>query len=344
MSPGDFYGKLTEQSLAGAQLADEVSRRILTDPAVELLPLLDTAFAVRREYWGREVTVHIINNAQNGRCPEDCSYCAQASNSQAVIAEYSLKSDAEILAEAKNAYEAGAFRYCVVLSGRGPGPGWTERMAGLVREIKAAYPLEVCVSPGLMEREGLQQLKDAGLDRLNHNLNTSASNYPRICTTHTYQDRLNTLRLAKEVGLEVCSGVIAGMGETAAELVELAKILRRLEVKSIPVNFLVPLAGNALAEPQGLTPAYCLRVLCLFRLLNPAAEIRAAAGREGHLRSLEALALYPANSIFRDGYLHTRGGGTAADTANDSRRRLHPQVRVPVGGAAGAGRCGFVSA
>ena len=139
----------------------------------------------------------MINNAQNGFCPEDCHYCAQAKSSDAAIQEYPLKPDAEILAEARNAYENGAFRYCMVFAGRGPSPRRVEHLALLIREITAQYPIEVCVSAGLLDREKAQILKDAGLDRLNHTLTTPERYFAQICTPHTYQDRLDTLTAAR---------------------------------------------------------------------------------------------------------------------------------------------------
>lgn len=302
-----FYTELAQKSLSGEILSPEACRRILTDPAVEILPLLDAAYQVRKHHTGTEVTVHIINNAQNGFCPEDCHYCAQAKTSKADIEEYPLKPDHEILAEAKHAYDSGAFRYCMVFAGRGPSPRRVEHLARLVREIKSKYQIQVCVSAGLIDEAGAQTLKDAGLDRLNHNLNTSQRHYPKICTTHTYQDRIRTLKAAKKAGIELCSGMIAGMGETADDVIELALTLREFGAESIPVNYLIPIEGNQLTASTGLNPQYCLRILCLFRFLNPAAEIRVAAGREGHLRSMEVMALYPANSLFLEGYLNTKG-------------------------------------
>jgi biotin synthase len=302
-----FYQSLTERSLANSELDDAACLRVLTDPALDLLPLVNAAFAVRKARWGMKIQVHILNNAQNGNCSEDCSYCTQARNSQAPIHEYPLKPDEEILAEARRACEAGAHRYCMVFAGRGPSTERTLHLARLVREIKARYPIEVCVSTGLLDEPKARILAEAGLDRLNHNLNTSRALYPTICTTHTYEDRLNTLRAAKAAGLQLCCGLIAGMGEKPAELIEIAKTLRSLGAQSIPVNFLLPFKGNVLSYPEGLSPQYCLRILCLFRFLNPKAELRATAGREFHMRSLEVLCLYVANSIFLDGYLNGKG-------------------------------------
>ena len=306
-----FYNKLTTTSLQGELLSDTCCEKILTGSDVELLPLLDAAYQVRKTYFQNEVQLHILNNAQNGHCPEDCGYCAQANSATTDIETYPLKPEAEILEEAKRAYESGAYRYCIVMSGRGPSPKRVSHLAKLIQTVKARYPVEVCLSAGLVDVEAAHILKAAGLDRLNHNLNTSETHYPKICSTHTYQDRMETLQAAQTVGLACCSGVIVGMGEETKDLIQVAKALRQLEVASLPVNFFLPIAGTQLSETPALTPEYCLRVLCLYRFLNPRAEIRVAAGREHHLRSLEVMTLYPANSMFIDGYLNAEGSAAS---------------------------------
>jgi len=307
----EYYTEISNKILSGNILSKDQSIEILTNPQIELISLLDAAFEVRRTYFQKKVTIHIINNGQNGHCPEDCSYCAQAKTSKADIAQYAIKSDEEFIAEAKNAYEKGAFRYCMVFAGRGPTTKRTEHLAQLIRKIKAKYPLEICVSAGLLDQDKAKILKEAGLDRLNHNLNTSEKHYSKICTTHTYQDRIDTLLSAKNAGIKLCSGIIVGMQETIEDIVDTAMTLSKMKVASIPVNFLIPIKGNTLEKDPQLTPEFCLKVLCLFRFLNPKAEIRIAAGREKHLRQMQSLALYPANSLFLDGYLNTRGNSRA---------------------------------
>lgn len=302
-----FYQKLADQSIADEALSQDVSRSILSSPDLELMPLLNAAYEVRKRFTGKEVSVHILTNAQNGYCPEDCHYCAQAQSSESEIKEYPLKSDQEILAEAKNAYDNGAHRYCMVFAGRGPSQRRVEHLSRIIREIKSRYPIEVCVSAGLLDEKKAKVLKEAGLDRLNHNLNTSERHYSKICTTHTYADRLNTLKAARQAGLQICSGVILGMGEDTDDVLEMVYTLRNMEAESIPVNFFIPISGTQLNKKPLLSPEYCLRVLCLYRFLNPQAEIRIAAGRELHLRSMEVMALYPCNSLFLDGYLNTKG-------------------------------------
>ncbi len=309
-----FYAGLVRQSLGGQELDNSTSVRILSDASLEILPLLDAAYQVRKHYFGRQVRVHILNNAQNGHCPEDCHYCAQAKSSTADIEEYGIKSDEEMLLEARQAYTKGASCYCMVFAGRGASGGRIDRLKRILVQIKSEFPdKEICVSTGFVSAQGAIELKQAGLDRLNHNLNTSEAHYPHICTTHTFADRLNTLLAAKNAGLKICSGMIVGMGEDHADIIDVAKRLRALKAESIPVNLLVPIEGNVLSgQESNLTPDFILRILCLFRFLNPSSEIRVAAGRELHLRSMEVMALYPANSLFLQGYLNAKGASNAS--------------------------------
>jgi biotin synthase len=308
----DRYARLAERALRDEPPTREEALWILDGADVALLPLLHAAYLPRERHFGRRVQVHILNNVQNGLCPEDCGYCSQSKDSAAPIRKYPMKGDADIVAEAERAARAGATRYCMVLSGRGPTLDRTRELAGLVREIKSRFPIEVCVSCGLLDDEKARILADAGLDRLNHNLNTSERHYPAICSTHDYQDRIRTLLAAKKNGIEPCSGFILGMGETSDDVLDVAFALRELEVPSIPVNFLVPIDGNPVVTDGSLTPERCLRALALMRLVNPRAEIRAAGGREGHLRSLGALVLWPASSLFVEGYLTTRGDAVSS--------------------------------
>jgi biotin synthase len=311
------YAQLAERALRDEPPSQDDCRWILDGPDVELLPLLHAAFEPRRRHFGRKVMVHVLNNVQNGLCPEDCGYCSQSRDSEADIRKYPIKSEEDILAEAEHAARSGASRYCMVSSGRGPSLERTRKLADLVRKVKERWPIEVCLSVGILEEEHARILADAGLDRLNHNLNTSEDHYGEICSTHTYAERVATLAAAKKCGIQPCSGLILGMGETSDDILDVSLRLRELEVPSIPVNFLIPIDGNPVVSDGSLTPERCLRALCLMRLVNPRAEVRVAGGREGHLRSLEPLALYPANSLFVEGYLTTRG-----DAVNDTYRMI----------------------
>ncbi|MAE95098.1 MAG: biotin synthase BioB [Deltaproteobacteria bacterium] len=298
---------MAEQALQGEAPSEDDGLWVLEGEDVQLLPLLQAAYAPREKHFGRTVMVHVLNNVQNGLCAEDCGYCAQSKSSEAAIRKYPMKSDEEILAEAENAARAGASRYCMVLSGRGATLEHTRHLAELIRTVKETLPIEVCLSAGLVNDEQARILAEVGLDRLNHNLNTSASHYPEICSTHSYADRVETLQAAKNHGIGSCSGMIVGMGESSRDILEVAFELRELEVPSIPVNFLIPIEGNRVLSDGSLTPERCLRALSLVRLVNPGAEVRVAGGREGHLRAMGSLALWPANSLFIEGYLTTRG-------------------------------------
>ncbi|MEQ9366892.1 MAG: biotin synthase BioB [Leptospirales bacterium] len=313
-----------EGAVPQAMLAPDQALRVLTDSELNTEELLAIGAIPRERFFGRGVQLHILNNVRNGHCPEDCGYCAQrkvgASEDGAAdvgqpIASYPAKSEAEILEEARVAYESGAFRYCMVTAGRGPNERSIERFADLIRKIKSKYPLQICLSAGLVTRpEFAQKLAEAGLDRYNHNLNTSEKHYGEICSTHDYQDRMQTLDTVTGAGIALCSGVIAGMGESAADLVEVAFDLRKRAVPSIPVNFFIPVPGHALKNVTPMTADYGLRILSVFRLVNPAAEIRLAAGREIHFGQddAQARALKVASSMFVSGYLNVRGSDAEA--------------------------------
>jgi biotin synthase len=313
----ETYALLAERALRDEPPSQEQARRILDGEGYELLPLLHASYLPRERHFGRKVMVHVLNNVQSGQCSEDCGYCSQSRDSQAAVREYPMKSDEEIFAEAEKAARAGASRYCMALAGRGPSLARTRKLAGLIRELKQRYPMEVCLSVGILDEQRARILSEAGLDRLNHNLNTSEARYQEICSTHDYKDRLATLAAARRHGLQPCSGLILGMGESSADAVEVAFALRELEVPSIPVNFLIPIEGNPVVSDGSLTPERCLRALAMMRLVNPRAEVRVAGGREGHLRALQALALWPANSLFVEGYLTTRG-----DAVRDTYRMI----------------------
>ncbi|MGH8010677.1 MAG: biotin synthase BioB, partial [Candidatus Binatia bacterium] len=232
----------------------------------------------------------------------------QSAISTAPIDKYRLLSPEQLLAGARKAAAAGARRYCMVTSGRGPSDRDIEHLSEATRAIKSEFPtLEICLSLGLMNEGQARLLKAAGVGWVNHNLNTSRRFYPEICTTHTYDDRVETVQNVKRAGLSTCSGGILGMGENDEDIIELSYTVRALEIDSIPVNFLHPIAGTPLGERRDFAPTKGLKALCLMRFLNPRSEIRMSAGRELYLGSWGGLALYPANSIFVEGYLTTPG-------------------------------------
>jgi len=311
------WPRLIERSLRGEALTREEARAILQLPDDEVPALLQAAFEVRKATFGKRVKVCILQNARSGLCPEDCHYCSQSSLSTAAIDKYPLMDQELLLDGARRAFEAGAKRYCMVTSGRGPVDEEIEHFCEVTRAIKRAFPLEICVCLGLLSEAQARKLKEAGVGWVNHNLNTSERFYPEICTTHTYRDRVETVKNIRKAGLMTCSGGIVGMGESDDDILDLAFACRELGMDSIPVNFLHPIKGTPMEALRLLTPLKCLKVLCLFRFLNPSSEIRAAGGREVNLRSLQPLALYPANSIFVEGYLTTPG-----QQSNDAIRMI----------------------
>ncbi|MEK6247927.1 MAG: biotin synthase BioB, partial [Planctomycetales bacterium] len=279
----------------------------------EILSLLAAVFRVRRQYFGRTVQLYFLMNAKSGLCPEDCSYCSQSKVSEAEIPKYNLLNEKRLLDGAREASQLGSKTYCIVISARGPSDREMEAVTAIVPKIKEQYDLKICACLGLLDQQQADALKSCGVDRVNHNLNTSQQHYGQICTTHTYQDRVDTLEAVRGAGLEICSGGIIGMGEGPSDVVSMALALRDLEVHSIPINFLNPIEGTPLEGTWQLTPRYCLKVLAMFRLANPDRELRIAGGRELHLGSLQPLALYAANSIFVGDYLTTKGQVPDAD-------------------------------
>jgi len=307
------FQALATRSIAGETLTIEECREVLRCPDERVLELLDAAYRVRRTFCGNRVHLHMLMNAKSGLCPEDCHYCSQSRVSTADIERYRMVSQERLLEGARKAKEARSRRYCIVISTRGATDREVDYLAEAVRKIKEEVDIGICVSLGLLTREKAKRLHDAGVEQLNHNLNTSERYYPQICTTHTYQDRVNTLQAAREAGLKLCSGVIVGQGERESDIIDVSLALRELQPQSIPVNFLLAIKGTPFQDMDYLTPRDCLRILCLMRFLNPRQEIRVSAGREVHLRSLQPLALYPANSVFVSGYL-TEPGQSYQDT------------------------------
>jgi biotin synthase len=301
------YLVLAQKALRDEPLTVAESRSVLGTPDDELLALLHAAFQVRSKYFGRTVRLQMLQNAKSGACQEDCHYCSQSAVSTAPIERYGLLPPAQMLEGARRAAASKAQRYCIVISGRSPLDREIDEIAGAVRAIKQEIPIQICCSLGLMNEAQAKRLKAAGVDRVNHNLNTSEAYHASICTTHTFQDRLATIRAARTAGMEICSGGIVGMGEKDDDVIALAIALREVKPDSIPLNTLHPVAGTPLENCHQLTPQRCLKVLCLFRFLHPRTEIRIAGGREHNLRSLQPLALYPADSVFVNGYLTTPG-------------------------------------
>ncbi|HEU5054959.1 MAG TPA: biotin synthase BioB [Kofleriaceae bacterium] len=315
VTSSDRWHHIAEGVLAGQALERADARAVLTAAPDQLLALLDAAFAVRRAHHGRRVHIHVLENAKMGACPEDCGFCSQSARFESPSGTAPMKTADELVDGARRAAAAHARRYCMVTATRGPSQRDLDVVCEAARRIKAELDIELCASLGLLTRDKAERLAAAGIDRFNHNLETSERHFPSVVTTHTWADRVATVRLAREAGMETCCGGIVGLGEGDEDVLDLAYALRDLEVDSVPVNFLDPRPGTPLGAAGRIEPVHALRVLCMFRFVHPRADLRVAGGREVTLRSMQAMALYPANSIFTTGYLTTGGNQLEEDLA-----------------------------
>ncbi|RAT98797.1 biotin synthase BioB [Brevibacillus sp. Leaf182] len=303
----------SHKAITKAEFSQEEAMKVLQAPDDELLLVMNEAFRVRKHFFGKKVKLNMIINAKSGLCPEDCGYCSQSIVSNAPVSKYTMLDKETLLAGAREAMNRKAGTYCIVASGRGPTEKELGQVIEAVKEIRETMPLKICACLGILSDEQATRLKDSGVHRYNHNLNTSRNHYEAITTTHTYDQRVQTVDTVKRAGMSPCAGVIIGMGESDEEIVEMAFALRNLDADSIPINFLNAIPGTPL-EDKGRTPAMkALRVLALFRFICPDKEIRVAGGREVNLRTLQPLSLYAANSLFVGDYLTTPGQEITTD-------------------------------
>ena len=305
---------LADRVLAGGLVSREEALALLGTRDDAVLALVQEAGRLRRHWFGNSVKLNYLVNLKSGMCAEDCGYCSQRLGSEAEVLTYSWLSKDEAVEVARVGVGAGARRVCLVSSGRGPSNRDIDRVADIIGGLKEEDPeIEVCACLGLLKEGQAEKLAAAGGDAYNHNLNTAESNYADICSTHSYADRADTVNKAKDAGLSPCSGLIAGMGETPEQLVDVVFALRGIDSDSVPVNFLMPFEGTPLEGTHRLTPLDCLRILAMVRFVHPDKEVRIAGGREDNLRSLQPLGLEVANSIFLGDYLTSEGQPGAAD-------------------------------
>lgn len=309
------WNELADKVLSGLEPSREEAMAALQCPDDDFLAMLHAAFRVRLHHHGRDVRLHVLRNAKSGMCRENCAFCSQAIGAYSGVDRYQMQSVEELVDGARKAHEMGAVKYCMVTASRGPSARELDTVCEAVRRIKSEMQIKICTSLGLLGPGQAEQLAAAGVDRFNHNLEASRNYFPKVCQTHSFDDRIATVKAARAAGMEACCGGIVGMGETLDDRIDLAFELRALGVESIPVNFLDPRPGTPLGHVERLKPVECLKALCMFRFVNPSRDIRAAGGREVCLKHLQPLALYPANSIFSEGYLTTGGQGHSQDLA-----------------------------
>ncbi|MFF4699402.1 biotin synthase BioB [Streptomyces chattanoogensis] len=312
----DLLNTLVDKGLRRELPTREEALAVLATSDDELLDVVAAAGKVRRQWFGRRVKLNYLVNLKSGLCPEDCSYCSQRLGSKAEILKYTWLKPDDASKAAAAGVAGGAKRVCLVASGRGPTDKDVDRVSETISAIKEQNEgVEVCACLGLLSDGQADRLRAAGADAYNHNLNTSEATYGDICTTHDFSDRVSTVQQAQAAGMSACSGLIAGMGESDADLVDVVFALRELDPDSVPVNFLIPFEGTPLAKEWNLTPQRALRILAMVRFVCPDVEVRLAGGREVHLRSLQPLALHLVNSIFLGDYLTSEGQAGKEDLA-----------------------------
>jgi biotin synthase len=310
-----------DEALAVAQL-----------PLDELPSLIGLAHQVRLAWCGPEVELESLINAKSGACPEDCAFCSQSVRFDTGVDVYAFLDQDEILAAARATRAAGATQFCIVVAVRGPEERLLRRVIDAVDAVQRETGLEVACSLGLLRPEQADRLAAAGVRRYNHNLEACRALFPQICTTHTYDDRVATARLARDAGMELCCGGILGMGETLEQRVDFAFELAELEPCEVPINFLLP-SGTPLGEERLITPREALQAIALFRLVLPDAWLRLAGGREFVLGELQGMGLVAgANALIVGNYLTTTGRPPEEDHA------LLEALGMPVADGPGEGR------
>ena len=317
----DHRELITEaQAYALAELAEVV------DGQEDVLPrMLDLAHRVRLAWCGEEVSLESILSTKTGGCPEDCAFCSQSSTFNTLVKPQPYLTREQIVSAAKDAEANGATEFCLVLAIKGPDERAMAHLLDATEAIQSETGLEVALSAGLLTREQAQALADAGVVRYNHNLEAAESFFPQICTTHSWKERWQTCQYVRETGMEVCSGGILGMGETARQRAELALALRDLEPTEVPVNFLNPRPGTPLEEQTILDPRLALHGVAMFRLIIPFAMLRYAGGREVVLGDLQAAGILGgANGLIVGNYLTTLGRSVSDDL------KMLKDLQVPV--------------
>ncbi|MDP9111992.1 MAG: biotin synthase BioB [Candidatus Eremiobacteraeota bacterium] len=301
---------LTQRLAADRQLLDELARI----PAADVGDLLTLADEVRAAHCGNGIAVEVLYNAKRGGCSEDCNFCSQSARYASGVDAEPVSSVEGFLEAARDAHLRGATELCIVVAVRGPSTKLLERVCEAVRLIKAQYPLHVAVSLGILREDQLLLLVDAGVDKVNHNLETSRRYFPDVCTTHTFDERLQTCSLVKQFDLELCCGGIVGLGETIEDRVDFLATLQELQPDEVPINFLNPRPGTPYADRSLVDPIEALRFVAMARLALPRALIRFAGGREVTLAGLQDLGMRSgASGLVLGNYLTTGGRGDQDD-------------------------------
>lgn len=315
MEMREFIQKTADAVLSGTQLTAENALRLTEADGPDLYLLFAEASRIRQHYKGSAASLCSIINAKSGRCPENCAFCAQSAFHATNAQVYPLVDEEELVKCAKNAEQNGSRCYGIITSGTGIKPGEElEKICRALRRIKAETSIDPSCSLGILDVVTAQRLKEAGMETYHHNLETSRSFFPNICTTHDYQDDVDTVRAVKQAGLKVCCGGIFGLGENFSHRVEMAETLRELDVDTVPLNFLNPVEGTRLADADFLTPMECLKIIAIYRFMLPEKSLTVCGGREKNLRELQSwIFLAGASGMMTGNYLTTPGRSPELD-------------------------------
>ncbi|MBU4590431.1 MAG: biotin synthase BioB [Candidatus Omnitrophica bacterium] len=305
---------ILDNVLNGKELGLEEAKTLLDAKRDEVYFLMHAANAVRERFCGNKIDLCSLINAKSGLCSEDCKFCAQSSRYKTGCEVYPLVSVEEMVKAAKKAKRIGAANFCIVISGGGPTESEFKKIKKAIARINKEVGISVDCSLGNLAIGMVKQLKELGIARYNHNLETSKNFYKNICTTHSYENRLNMVRMLKDVGLNPCCGGIIGLGESIEDRADLAFSLKELDVKCVPVNILNARKGTPLGNIEPLPPMEIIKTIAVFRLVLPRSVIKIAGGRESALRDMQAMAfLAGANGMIIGGYLTTKGRSAAED-------------------------------
>ena len=311
---GVFIKTAMDSVLSGKEISFEYAEKLLNSN--DIYTLADSSNTITRKFNGDQVDVETLINAKSGACPEDCSFCAQSSWYNTGIEKYPLLPQETILAQAQKAKESGADSFCLVCAYRSPPENEFEQLCKTIIEIKRKVMIDVNVSLGFMTRERARRLKSLGVKRYNHNLETSESYFSQICKTHDFHDRVNTAKIVKEEGLELCCGGIIGMGESTRQRLELAFSIKSLKPDEVPINILIARKGTPFENLNPLDPMDAIKTIAVWRFIMPKTILKIAGGREIHLKDKERIALKAgANGIITGGYLTTGGNSSKRDIA-----------------------------
>ena len=310
---GEFIAEMENKVNSGFEIRLPEAERLIKTPDVQILA--ESANRIARKFSEGQIDVEMLVNAKSGSCPEDCSFCAQSSFYESKINKYPLLTKETILERAQRAKESGANSFCLVCAYRSPPEKDFNYICDIIQYIKEYLKIDVNVSLGFMTKERAERLKMIGVKRYNHNLETAETYFSQICRTHDFSDRVNTARIVKEAGLELCCGGIIGMGETIRQRLELAYSIRDLSPDEVPINILIPKSGTPFESLHGVSPIDAIKTIAVWRFLMPSPIIKIAAGREVYFRDNDNLALMAgANGIITGGYLTTNGNDPSRDT------------------------------